>query len=87
VRLERGAFERAVLAYGSDPVELPGDLVEAGRASLDSTGLFLVGELHGASENPRVILALARELGTRALALEWSQRRGRRRRPAARRRR
>jgi hypothetical protein len=72
VRLERGEFERAIAAYSLESVDVPEDVLAAGRASLDSTGLFLVGEMHGAAETPRVLLALARELGTRSLALEWS---------------
>jgi hypothetical protein len=72
VRLQRAAFERAVAAYRLDDVPLDDDAVEGARESLEATGLFLLGEPHGAAENPRVLYSLARRLGTRALALEWS---------------
>jgi hypothetical protein len=72
VRIERGGFERAIATYSLESVDVPEDVLAAGRASLDSTGLFLVGEMHGAAETPRVLLALARALGSRSLALEWS---------------
>jgi hypothetical protein len=72
VKLQRSAFERAVRSYRLDDVPLDDNVLAAGRESLEATGLFLVGEPHGAAENPRVVYALAQRLGTRALALEWS---------------
>lgn len=68
----RDEFERAVAAYSLDGVEVPDDVLAVGRASLDETGLFLVGELHGVEQVPRAVLALARRLSVDALAFEWS---------------
>lgn len=42
------------------------------RASIDSTGLFLLGERHGVVETSSVALTLMRRLKLRGLALEWS---------------
>lgn len=41
------------------------------RRSLSSSGLLLLGEVHGVAENPLLIRAIMRELGIEALALEW----------------
>jgi hypothetical protein len=41
-------------------------------ASLERTGLFLLGEVHGIAETPNAILGFVSRLGVRALALEWS---------------
>jgi hypothetical protein len=43
----------------------------AARRSLDSSGLLLLGEVHGVRENPLVIRALMLALGLTGLALEW----------------
>jgi hypothetical protein len=43
----------------------------AAQRSLDSTGLLLLGEVHGVRENPLIIRALMRQLGLTSLALEW----------------
>ena len=45
----------------------------AARRSLDESGLLLLGEVHGARENPLVIRALLQALGLTGLALEWDQ--------------
>jgi hypothetical protein len=42
------------------------------RRSLDETGLFVLGESHGIAETANAVLALDRQLGVRALGLEWS---------------
>jgi hypothetical protein len=43
------------------------------RRSLESTGLLLLGEVHGVRENPLVIRALMVALGLTGLALEWAE--------------
>jgi hypothetical protein len=48
----------------------PAALAAAGR-SLDSSGLLLLGEMHGVRENPLVIRAVMQALGLCSLALEW----------------
>jgi hypothetical protein len=69
---ERVAFERAVAAYQLTDLVPPDEALAVGAASLDRTGLFLVGEPHGVAETPLAILGIARRLGVRALAFEWS---------------
>ena len=48
----------------------PAALAAAGR-SLDSSGLLLLGEMHGVRENPLLIRALMQAFGLTSLALEW----------------
>jgi len=55
-----------------DVVAEPAALAEAQR-SLDSSGLLLVGEVHGVRENPLLIGALIDSLGITSLALEWHE--------------
>jgi len=43
----------------------------AARQSLDSSGLLLLGEIHGVRENPLLIGALMKAFGLTSLALEW----------------
>jgi hypothetical protein len=43
----------------------------AARRSLDSSGLLLLGEVHGVRENPLLIRALMQAFGLTSLALEW----------------
>jgi hypothetical protein len=43
----------------------------AARRSLDSSGLLLLGEMHGVRENPLLIRALMKAFGITSLALEW----------------
>jgi hypothetical protein len=43
----------------------------AARRSLDSSGLLLLGEMHGVRENPLVIRAVMQTFGLTSLALEW----------------
>ncbi len=57
-------------------VEDPGLVIEpaalaAARRSLDSSGLLLLGEMHGVRENPLLIRALMQAFGLTSLALEW----------------
>jgi len=44
---------------------------EAAQRSLNDSGLLLLGEVHGVSQNPLVIRALMQAFGLSALALEW----------------
>ncbi len=68
----RAAFERAVADYRLTNFELPDQALAVAAASLDRTGLFLLGEPHGVAQTALAILGLARRLGVPALALEWS---------------
>jgi hypothetical protein len=54
------------------PLTVEPEAADAVRASLDATGLVLLGEVHGVRETPQLLLALMRELGIGGLALEWS---------------
>lgn len=49
----------------------PAEALAVAAASLDRTGLFLLGESHGVAQSPLAILGLARRLGVRTLAFEW----------------
>jgi hypothetical protein len=69
---ERAAFERAVADYRLTDLAPPDEALTVATASLDRTGLFLLGEVHGVAQTPRAILGIARRLGVRALAFEWS---------------
>ena len=67
------ALERAAAEFEIGDTRLviePPALTEA-RRSLDSSGLLLLGEVHGVRENPLVIRALMLALGLTGLALEW----------------
>ena len=68
----RVAFERAVADYRLTDLAPPDEALAVAAASLDRTGLFLLGEVHGVAQTSRAILGLARRLGVRALAFEWS---------------
>lgn len=72
MRAGRAEFEHAVREYAFAEVTLDPAALAAARATLDATGLLVVGEPHGMHETPNVAYALARALGTRAIALEWS---------------
>jgi hypothetical protein len=65
-------FARAIAAHPLPDVSLEDDAVARARASVADTGLLVVGEQHGIHETPSVLYALARALGTRAIAFEWS---------------
>ena len=45
----------------------------AARQSLDSSGLLLLGEIHGVRENPLLFHALMNAFGLTSLALEWPE--------------
>jgi hypothetical protein len=69
---EREAFERAVADYRLTDLVPPAEALAVAAASLDRTGLFLLGEAHGVAQTPHAILGLVSRLGVRALAFEWS---------------
>lgn len=69
---ERAAFERAVADYRLTDLAPPDEALAVAAASLDRTGLFLLGEVHGVALTPCAILGIAQRLGVRALAFEWS---------------
>ena len=67
------AFHRAIAEFvvtGLDLVIEPWALAAA-RKSLDSSGLLLLGEIHGVRENPLLIGELMKAFGLTSLALEW----------------
>jgi len=69
------ALERAAADFEIGETRLviePAALTEV-RRSLDSSGLLLLGEVHGVRENPLVIRALMVALGVTGLALEWAE--------------
>jgi hypothetical protein len=47
--------------------------VAAAQQSLDDSGLLLLGEMHGARENPLLARALMQAFGITRLALEWDE--------------
>jgi hypothetical protein len=47
--------------------------LSAARQSLDSSGLLLLGEIHGVRENPLLVRALMKAFGLTSLALEWPE--------------
>lgn len=65
-------FAAAVRAHRLDGVRLYPETVEQARNALAAAGLLLVGETHGVRETPAVLYALARAVGSRAVAFEWS---------------
>lgn len=68
----RQAFERAVADYRLIDLVPPAEALAVAAASLDRTGIFLIGEVHGVAQTPLAILGLATRLRVRALAFEWS---------------
>ena len=66
-------FERAAAGFevGDTRLVIEPPALTAARRSLDSSGLLLLGEVHGVRENPLVIRALMLALGLSGLALEW----------------
>ncbi|HET9461632.1 MAG TPA: hypothetical protein VFO56_06830 [Gaiellaceae bacterium] len=68
----RAGFERAVSDYALAELTLPDHVLAVAADSLDRTGLFLLGELHGVAQTPNAILGLVSGLHVRALAFEWS---------------
>ena len=67
-----GEFAAAVRAHAFGGQALDRGAVARARQSLAAAGLLVVGEPHGVRETPGVLLSLARALGTRAVAFEWS---------------
>jgi hypothetical protein len=61
-------FPVADLGLEIDPAALA-----AARRSLDSSGLLLLGEVHGVRENPLLARALMQAFGLTSLALEWPE--------------
>ena len=64
---DRRGFERAIAAYELGGIDVPSQVAAVGRASLDTTGLLLVGEAHGVEQTPRAVFALAHALDVDAL--------------------
>ena len=69
------AFHRAVAEFVVTDLDL---VIEpraraAARQSLDSSGLLLLGEIHGVRENPLLIRALMQAFELTSLALEWPE--------------
>jgi len=52
-------------------LRIDANAMTAARASLDTTGLLLLGEVHGVRQNPLIVRALMLALGLNAVALEW----------------
>jgi hypothetical protein len=68
-------LHRAVAGFTVEDLGLviePGALAAA-RRSLDESGLLLLGEVHGARENPLLIRAVMQAFGLTSLALEWDE--------------
>ena len=57
--------------------EIPTDFDESAvnslSQSLNQTNLFLLGEMHGVSENPNIIYTLIKKFNLRSIALEWDE--------------
>jgi len=69
------ALHRAIAAFVVIDLDLviePPALAAALR-SLDSSGLLLLGEIHGVRENPLLIRAFMKAFGLTSLALEWPE--------------
>jgi hypothetical protein len=67
------ALEQAAAGFeiGDTRLVIEPDALAEARRSLDSSGLLLLGEVHGVRENPLVIRALMVALRITGLALEW----------------
>lgn len=67
------AFRAAISAFpvGAPALEVTAAARAAASCSLASSGLLLLGEVHGVSENPLLIRALMAEFGLTSLGLEW----------------
>jgi hypothetical protein len=65
-------FAAAVREYRFEEHRFDPEALTAAACSLAEAGMLVVGEPHGVRETPSVAYALACELDTRALALEWS---------------
>jgi hypothetical protein len=69
------ALHRAVAEFVVTDLDLVIEppALAAARQSLDSSGLLLLGEIHGVRENPLLIHALMNAFGLTSLALEWPE--------------
>ena len=69
------ALHRAVAGFAVTDLDLVIEprALAAARQSLDSSGLLLLGEIHGVRENPLLIRALMKVFGLTSLALEWPE--------------
>jgi hypothetical protein len=68
--LVQAAAEFAVVGLGlvTEPAA-----AAAAQRSLDDSGLLLLGEMHGARENPLLARALMQAFGITRLAVEWDE--------------
>lgn len=73
IEQDRREFIKAVSSITIEEIPAVFDEDASNRlvASLDTTKLFIVGEMHGVKENPDVIYTLFKKFGFRQLALEW----------------
>jgi erythromycin esterase-like protein len=69
------AVHRAVAEFAVTDLDIVIEppALAAARRSLESTGLLLLGEMHGVRENPLLIRALMQAVGVTSLALEWPE--------------
>jgi hypothetical protein len=65
-------FADAVRAYRFEQHPFDVAALSLAAQSIADAGLLIVGEPHGVCETPSVLYRLACELGTRAIAFEWS---------------
>lgn len=66
------AFAAAVAEHPFPDFALDPDTLARARATLERSGLLVIGEPHGVRETPSVLYALSVALGARAVAFEWS---------------
>ena len=66
---------QAAAEFMVDDLDLAAEPAAAAAAqqSLDDSGLLLLGEMHGAQENPLLARALMQAFGITRLALEWDE--------------
>lgn len=69
------ALHRAIAEFVVTDLDLviEAPALAAARQSLESSGLLLLGEIHGVRENPLLIRALMKAFGLTSLALEWPE--------------
>jgi hypothetical protein len=69
------ALIQAAVGFVVADVDLAAEPAAAAAAqqSLDDSGLLLLGEMHGARENPLLARALMQAFGITRLALEWDE--------------
>lgn len=67
-------LERAAASFPVTGLDLETEpAAVAARRSVEESGLLLLGEVHGARENPLIIRSLLQALGISSLALEWHE--------------